>query len=769
MKRATFYAGMAGVLMCLLFNLGVKAQDNKAVTIHVESPGTLPELIASDMYSITSLTLTGNLNGTDIGFIRLMAGRDADGGWTDGVLSVLDLSGTNIVAGGDAYYSNYFTRNNVIGEMMFYECGKLGTVILPKSVTAIEAAAFSSCDSLSTVSIPGSVTYIGMVAFSDCPSLTSVSIPGSVTYIGLAAFSGCESLTSISIPGSVAFIGIEAFAECEKIADFVVDEINPNYSTIDGVLFDKAKTRLIAYPEGKQDRSYIIPDGITSIGIVAFLGSHFTSLTIPKGVASIEMGALSGCDSLTSVVLLSDSIQFDMFFSGCDLLKTFVVSADNPSYSTIDGVLVNKDKTRLIAYPIGKNVDNYIIPDGITFIEKKAFMECELTSVTISSSVKAIEKEAFSSSNKLKEFIVSDENPYYSSIDGVLVSKDKSRLIVYPSGRGGDYVVPETILSIDAKAFTGCSSLKSVAIPSSVAFIEKGAFFICEELEEFIVSDDNFHYSSIDGVLVSKDKTRLIAYPNDHFIEDYYYVIPQSITSIESFVFTGGDFESMEIPEIVIPDNVKFIADSAFFNCMMFTSISLPNTVSSIGKSGFEFCAILTTINIPNSITSIEENTFKDCWSLKSITIPNSVASIMKGGFAECNSLREIHCNVQSPPAIDAETFPSVIYSVGTLYVPKGTLESYRTAPIWMNFANIVEEELTAIPLHRSTDMKKAYADGRAIVVTGADVGERISVYTTVGTLLHTVEATKDEVRIVVPPHAIYLVRISDKTFKVAL
>ena len=184
-------------LLGLLLQFNLLAQTSLA--LHVKTAGTLPTLIiASQKYEITDLTLTGDLNGTDIKFIREMAGMDSIGQSTNGNLSVLDLSGANIVSGGDYYDSSYYTQNDSISAYMFSSC-HLTNIILPNTVTSIEWCAFLSCSSLTSVIIPNNVTKIGSYAFSYCSSLTSITIPNSITEIGSYAFSYCTNLTSITI------------------------------------------------------------------------------------------------------------------------------------------------------------------------------------------------------------------------------------------------------------------------------------------------------------------------------------------------------------------------------------------------------------------------------------------------------------------------------------------------------------------------------------------------------------------------------------------
>ena len=226
MRIFTFKGLFLTVLFMLLGSLAILAADDglntTQVTIKLDEAGTLPNKISYDQKNlITNLKIVGKINGTDLKFIREMAGCDYDGKETDGKLSILDLSDAKIVEGGSAYYSDrddgfICTSNDKLGDYAFYGCSGLTSLTLPSSVTEIGEHAFLNCRGLTNFTIPSGVTKIGGAAFFSCYGLISLTIPSSVTAIGSGAFNGCSGLTSIYVymeklpeTGSNLFLGCD--------------------------------------------------------------------------------------------------------------------------------------------------------------------------------------------------------------------------------------------------------------------------------------------------------------------------------------------------------------------------------------------------------------------------------------------------------------------------------------------------------------------------------------------------------------------------------
>ena len=227
MRNFTFKGLLLTAVFMLLGCLSIQAANDdlitKQITIKLDKAGTLPDRIASSKkYKITNLKIVGEINGTDLKFIREMAGCDYNTEKTDGKLSILDLSDAKIVEGGSAYYSDrddgfIYTSNDKLGDYVFFDCSGLTSLTLPSSVTKIGCYALSNCIGLTSLTLPSSVTEIGEHAFLNCRGLTNFTIPSGVTSIGTSAFFCCYGLISLTIPSSVTSIGGFAFNDCSGL------------------------------------------------------------------------------------------------------------------------------------------------------------------------------------------------------------------------------------------------------------------------------------------------------------------------------------------------------------------------------------------------------------------------------------------------------------------------------------------------------------------------------------------------------------------------
>ena len=238
MRNFTFKGLFLAIVFIVLGSLSIQAADGlitKQITIKLEKAGTLPDKIGSTKkFQITNLKIIGEINGTDLRMIREMAGNDAWGDKTNGMLSVLDLSDAKIVEGGDYYYDDngyhyYFTSNDKIGDYAFYGCSGLTSLTLPSGVTSIGDYAFRECSGLTSLTLPSGVTEIGARAFSGCSGLTSIYVyTEKLPKMGRSVFGDCDAKKcTVYVPkGTYDDYWLSEFGYFENIVEFDPTGIN---------------------------------------------------------------------------------------------------------------------------------------------------------------------------------------------------------------------------------------------------------------------------------------------------------------------------------------------------------------------------------------------------------------------------------------------------------------------------------------------------------------------------------------------------------------
>jgi hypothetical protein len=237
--------------------------------------------------------------------------------------------------------------------------------IIEEGVTNLGRFAFMNSSNLKSVSIASTVKTIYWYAFYHCTNLLSLNIPNGVEIIEVEAFIGCNSLTSVNIPQSVMSIGAAAFSQCRTLTEITVDASNSNYSSENGILFDKSKSTIIQYPIGKQDDSYVIPTGVTNIPSGAFAYcTNLKSVTIPNTVTKISRGSYDngsfiGCTGLTSITIPENVDTIGNFaFAYCTGITSIIIpeNVKELGYRTF-GISTLKSIVNLSAIP-QRNVEN---------------------------------------------------------------------------------------------------------------------------------------------------------------------------------------------------------------------------------------------------------------------------------------------------------------------------------------------------------------------------------------------------------------------------
>ena len=303
MRNFTFKGLLLTAVFMLLGCLSIQAANDdlitKQITIKLDKAGTLPDRIASSKkYKITNLKIVGEVNGTDLKFIREMAGCDYDGKETDGKLSILDLSDAKIVEGGSAYYSDrddgfICTSNDKLGDYVFNGCSGLTSLTLPSSVTKIGCYALSNCIGLTSLTLPSSVTEIGEGAFLNCRGLTNFTIPSGVTSIGHGAFFCCYGLISLTIPSCVTAIGSRAFNDCSGLTSIYayMEKLPETGSNL--FLGCDEKKCTVYVPKGTYDDYFVSEFGFFS-HIVEFDATGIDKTTTSTDVEEVSRYSLNG-------------------------------------------------------------------------------------------------------------------------------------------------------------------------------------------------------------------------------------------------------------------------------------------------------------------------------------------------------------------------------------------------------------------------------------------------------------------------------------------
>ncbi len=687
-------------------------------------------------------------------------------GIEDGYTGVLEIPK-------EATYNGTTLPVTSISGMAFGGCSKLTSVSIPNSVTSIGESAFDGCISLESVNMPDGITTISPAVFGGCKSLKSVIIGEKVESIGRYAFHNCSELSSITIPNKVTNIDAGAFSGCTKLTK-VTSNIQEPFE-IRSDIFDAAvkESATLYVPKGTKEKYAAaggwdftnIDDGTTDEDKDDEDKDEDKDEDNPDDEEKDDEGEEETPDEdkdtsepEPDITERNDDGVSINFNYGDNTQEVKVTKGDYSGEVTIPETVGDIPVTGIEsdAFSGCTDLTAVNIPRSVTTIGDNAFSGCSgLEAITIRSTIEAIGAGAFEGCTALKK-VVAEDIPAWCSIDfggetanplsraGHLYS-DENREIkdlvisenvenigahAFAGGVGLESVtVQNGAKNIGAGAFDGCVNITSVTIPGSVTSIGKEAFSGCTNLEKVVI--DNI--SAWCGISFGSIESNPL-YHAGHLYSD----------------------ENKEITDLTIPNAVKGIGKFAFLGCTGLKSVTIGGNLKSDDDG--------------NGVTSIGYGAFYGCSNLESVTIPGSVESIGEWAFGECGKLDSVTSHIQVPFAINDNVFSRDTKYYGTLRVPDGTADKYKTTAGWKEFANIDGGSSTGIG-DINAEKVTIQSDGGALNVSGAKDGTRVVVYSMTGMVIGSGNVSGCTVAIPTGLRKgdIAIVRIGDTAVKVVM
>ena len=420
--------------------------------------------------------------------------------------------------------------------------------------------------------------------------------------------------------------------------------------------------------------SVTMPNTIVSIEANAFKGGHITSITIPKSVTEIKSGAFGQMSHLTAIN----------------------VDAANPNFRSDNGVLIEKKDSKewVAAYPLARPDAEYTVPEGVYGVYTNAFQRASyLTKITLPASLKespvllgpsvdTIEDGAFGGNNDLAAFDVDPANPNYAADNGVIYTKNKEELVLFPAGKAGEYTTLTTTKKIRNRAFYYAQKVTKVTFNSNLEIIDNDAFQATTKLENItfeapakiktigtfafqgsgltelnipasleVVSWSAFGSTKLKKVTVA-DGSQLQSINTGAFngckdLEEFTFEGSSTLNKIQADAFSGDD----KLKSFVIPEKVTVLERGAFNGASGLETITFkqPATMTVIGEGAFQNAKALKRIELPSTVTTISKDAFNTCSSLTEVVIPASVTTIDATGFQECAKLEKFTVDKNNP------------------------------------------------------------------------------------------------------------------------
>ena len=494
----------------------------------------------------------------------------------------------------------YYVPSNIttFGPYAFAGATGLREIIIPNNVETLGPYAFAGAIGLSEIIIPNNVETLGEGCFSNCSNIRMILMNNGITSIPTICFESCTSLQSITLPDTITSIGYSGFAGCTSL------------------------------------QSITLPSNLTQIlGTTFSTCTSLTSIVIPSLVTNIDYGAFSNCNNLASMTFNGNkpTIQINSFYglpvnavfyyysntSGWSGITTIhgddysypLVDLYVDEYSSDDLIYDSNDSTAVIGFEGTQT--KLLIPTNVTTISLEN--NNTVTHIKIETGVSII--YAIADFVLLEEIIINGTT--LTTIESSAFSRCTSLTTIN---------LPSSLTTIGSTAFNNCTSLTSINLPSSLSSIGYNIFLGCTGLTTVTVDAENTSFITIGNALFSYDRTIIYSY------YDYVstsYTLPDSVTEIVEEAFTSNT-----IIQSITMNNVVTIGNTVFQNCTNLSSITLSNTLTTIGNRAVQNLAI-TSIVIPSSVTTIGEYAISLCSNLTSITFEGNYPTIDSTAFYE--------------------------------------------------------------------------------------------------------------------------------------
>ena len=398
-------------------------------------------------------------------------------------------------------------------------------------------------------------------------------------------------------------------------------------------------------------KSIVVGEGITEVGERAFYWStNCTSVTLPSTLIAVREYGFNNLRAL-EYITLPNNLKIIEFcaFSECVALKTITLpnsvttvesNAFSNCYALKSAYLSNGMKTVPSSMFGGDTqLQTVVLPEGVTYIDDTAFINCGLRSITIPSTVTGLGTAVFSGCSSMTAFYVEEGNTAFKAMSGVLFSADGTTLICYPSGKYGQYTIPNgtqriaygafrsaritglsipgTLTTIEGYAFSYCNILTSISFPATLTRIGDSAFRGCSALSSVTFHNDSVVLESA----VFADCDALVG-----------ITLPAKLREIPSSLF----YDCAKLSSITIPSTVTKIGSSAFIECDRLVSVTIPGNVKSLGQQAFDYCSRLETIILEEGVQSLGWIAIRNAPALKKVVIPASMTSIDRENFEAC-------------------------------------------------------------------------------------------------------------------------------------